>query len=61
MNNVCDKCSGLVANIENLQDTTRSQEHRINKIDNKLNLILGAAICSPALVTILTYLFKISK
>lgn len=56
MEDNCKEHSGCITNIESLLLSDKDQWKAINHVRTKLNMILGAVIVSPFIVTILTLL-----
>lgn len=55
---VCADHSGCRADLDNLKEETVRQASAIERMDAKLNMIIGAIILSPFLWSLLTGLMK---
>ena len=55
---VCNQHSGCLADINNLKEETGRQGTVIEKMDAKLNMIIGAIILSPFLWSMLSAFIK---
>lgn len=56
---LCSEHSGMVTGIANLKEETVKQGTSIERIEGKLNMILGAMVLSPFLWTLLTGFLKV--
>lgn len=59
--NDCTKHSGLQKQVDNLEKEMANEKKARERIDAKLNMILGAIIVSPFLWSVLTGVMKTGK
>jgi len=52
----CQEHSGCITDIQNLKDDVKDHGTMIERIEGKLNMILGAIILSPFIVGVFTML-----
>ena len=51
-NNICKEHSGCMARIEHLEGESESMSNRVDKIFNRINLILGGIVVSFVMLVI---------
>jgi hypothetical protein len=61
MEHVCANHSGLKADIDNIKEETVKQGTAIDKMDAKLNMIIGAIILSPFLWSVLAGIVRTAQ